>query len=235
MTSITIANTEIPVDQEGRVSLNALHKASGLGVHKTPGQWVRRDEVKLLIKELSVDLHLGQNVINLVKGGKNPGTYAHVDLAISYAGWISPAFQIKVNRTFYRVQTGDTTIVDEVLDRATPEDTKRTLIRNNTKHLRREFTDTLQKHGVTGPGYAKCTNEMYKGLFGGDSKSLRRQKGLPAKTNLRNHFSLKELFAVGLTEEVSKENIEEKDLHGNVECASECRLVANEVSKAANL
>ena len=29
------------------------------------------------------------------RGHYHGGTYAHPDLAISYAGWISPAFQLK--------------------------------------------------------------------------------------------------------------------------------------------
>lgn len=35
-----------------------------------------------------------------ILGGKTPGTFAHELLAISYAGWISPKFQLEVNRVF---------------------------------------------------------------------------------------------------------------------------------------
>lgn len=34
------------------------------------------------------------------------GTFAHELLAISYAGWISPAFQLPVNQVFMDYRTG---------------------------------------------------------------------------------------------------------------------------------
>lgn len=97
---LIISNTLIPVDHYNRVNLNALHKASGLDDHKKPSQWVRRRESKELINELRVNLPLDLEPMHSVRGGKSPGTFAHELLAISYAGWISPKFQLEVNRVF---------------------------------------------------------------------------------------------------------------------------------------
>ncbi|EOB3110387.1 TPA: phage antirepressor KilAC domain-containing protein [Yersinia enterocolitica] len=101
-----IAGVEITTDLEGRFNLNALHKASGLGEDKSPSQWMRRSTTKALINELSVNSHLADKVINSIKGGVTPGTFAHELLAVSYAGWISPAFQLQVNQTFLDYRTG---------------------------------------------------------------------------------------------------------------------------------
>ena len=35
-----IAGVEIVNDDHGRLNLNALHKASGLGKHKAPNKWL---------------------------------------------------------------------------------------------------------------------------------------------------------------------------------------------------
>lgn len=104
-----IAGVEITTDSEGRFNLNALHKASGLGEHKRPSKWLSIDPTKELISELinqSPLEGLAQNPINAIKGGANPGTFAHELLAISYAGWISPAFQLQVNQVFLDYRTG---------------------------------------------------------------------------------------------------------------------------------
>ncbi|UAN53475.1 phage antirepressor KilAC domain-containing protein [Serratia sp. JSRIV002] len=101
-----IAGVEITTDDEGRFNLNALHRASGLGDDKKPSQWLRRSSTKALIEELGANLHPGHNAINSVNGGANPGTFAHELLAIEYAGWISPAFRLKVNQTFIDYRTG---------------------------------------------------------------------------------------------------------------------------------
>jgi len=102
-----IAGVEITTDEEGRFNLNALHKASGLGDHKRPSKWLATEPTQDLIRELETQSPLtGLAPINSVKGGKAPGTFAHELLAISYAGWISPAFQLKVNQVFLDYRSG---------------------------------------------------------------------------------------------------------------------------------
>ncbi len=101
-----IAGVEITTDDEGRFNLNALHKASGQGEHKKPSEWLRTKQAQELVEELSGNLRLGQKAINSVKGGSSPGTFAHELLAVSYAGWISAAFQLQVNQTFIDYRTG---------------------------------------------------------------------------------------------------------------------------------
>ncbi|MDE9519728.1 KilA-N domain-containing protein [Xenorhabdus bovienii] len=101
-----IAGVEITTDSEGRFNLNALHKASNESDSKKPSEWLRLSSTKSLINELSGNSHLGQEVIKSVRGGTSPGTFAHELLAVSYAGWISPAFQLQVNQTFIDYRSG---------------------------------------------------------------------------------------------------------------------------------
>jgi len=107
-----IAGVEITTDSEGRFNLNALHKASGECESKKPSEWLRTKQAQELIAELSSQMelsgnfHLGQKAVNSVKGGVNPGTFAHELIALSYAGWIKPAFQLQVNQVFLDYRTG---------------------------------------------------------------------------------------------------------------------------------
>lgn len=98
---LIISDTLIPVDHYNRVNLNALHKASGKENSKRPSIWLTTKSACELVNELSKDSCLGQNVIKKQRGGNGGGgTFAHELLAISYAGWISPKFQLEVNRVF---------------------------------------------------------------------------------------------------------------------------------------
>ncbi|MDP8171528.1 KilA-N domain-containing protein [Pasteurella skyensis] len=107
---ITIANEVIALDESGRVSLNVLHKLSGTGKTKQPNNWLRLESTQELIAEIqSSDLRTGSSdrcsdlciaPLVTINGGNNRGTYAHELLAISYAGWISPRFQLQVNQAF---------------------------------------------------------------------------------------------------------------------------------------
>ncbi len=100
---VTIAGVEISTDSEGRFNLNALHNASGLGGNKAPAQWLRTKSAQEVINELQKDT---VQICIVSSEGRNGGTYAHQLLAVSYAGWISPAFQLQVNQAFIDYRTG---------------------------------------------------------------------------------------------------------------------------------
>jgi len=98
-----IAGVEITTDLEGRFNLNALHRASSEGAEKAPAKWFRNKQTKALISEL--EKQTGQ-ICTVTSEGRNGGSFAHELLAVSYAGWINPAFQLKVNQVFIDYRTG---------------------------------------------------------------------------------------------------------------------------------
>ncbi|MGJ0630050.1 KilA-N domain-containing protein [Xenorhabdus bovienii] len=98
-----IAGVEITTDAEGRFNLNALHKASGSEKKHGPSYWFALDGTKQLISELESQT---TEITVVKKEGKSGGTFAHELLAVSYAGWISPSFQLQVNQTFIDYRSG---------------------------------------------------------------------------------------------------------------------------------
>lgn len=102
-----IAGVEITTDDQDRFNLNALHKASGLGAHKTPSKWLANQSTIELIQELETQNPNSGSALKVNNGGNNQGTFAHELLAISYAGWISPKFQLQVNQTFIDYKNGN--------------------------------------------------------------------------------------------------------------------------------
>lgn len=112
-----IANVEIPMDEQGRYNLNLLHKASNTPESRKPSEWLRTKQAQELINELSGNSRFGVDPINIIRGGNSPGTFADEVLAVSYAGWLSPVFQIEVNRTFidYRTSTAPSQLNDASL------------------------------------------------------------------------------------------------------------------------
>lgn len=99
-----IAGVEINTDAEGRFSLNALHWASGGEKRHGPSYWLATETAKELTEALKKQT-TGIPVVTVE--GRNGGTFAHQLLAISYAGWISPAFQLHVNQVFLDYKTGN--------------------------------------------------------------------------------------------------------------------------------
>jgi phage antirepressor YoqD-like protein len=103
---LIVAGMDIPTDNEGRVNLNALFKASGVKKQKNPSQWMRLDSSNELVAEIEQNVNMHSAPIASQNGGKTPGIFAHELLAISYAGWISPKFQLMVNQAFIDMKTG---------------------------------------------------------------------------------------------------------------------------------
>ena len=105
---ITIANTLIAVDKEGRFCLNDLHKAAGAESRHQPAFFFRRPE----IQELEAELNSApaQSLSTITTQGRNGGTYVCKELVYAYAMWISPKFHLEVIRTFDAVATGQAPI-----------------------------------------------------------------------------------------------------------------------------
>ncbi|MFG6159611.1 KilA-N domain-containing protein [Halomonas sp. 1390] len=102
-----IAGHEITTDEHGRFNLNAIHKASGEGDHKRPSKWTVTTQSKELVAELETQSpNSGFAPLGAKHGGTGRGTYAHELLAISYAGWISPKYQLQVNQVFLDYRMG---------------------------------------------------------------------------------------------------------------------------------
>ena len=101
-----IAGIEIHTDDDGRFNLNTLHKAHialNPQLHKNtkqPADWLRLEGTKELINEFSNSEDLHSCPIDS-RSGRYGGTFVHELLAISYAGWISPRFQLQVNQVFF--------------------------------------------------------------------------------------------------------------------------------------
>jgi hypothetical protein len=105
-----IAGISITTDKEGRYNLNALHKASGGEKKNNPSYWLSLQGTQELILELEQqlsDTEISVSVVQSIKGGLNQGTFAHELLAVSYAGWISPKFQLMVNQVFLDYKKGE--------------------------------------------------------------------------------------------------------------------------------
>ena len=100
--SITLSNTAIRRDAEGRHSLNDLHKAAMAAgkaseVHR-PASFLRTAGVQEFVQTLS-DAQNCASVVS-IKGGKDQGTYADELVALRYAAWINPEFEVAVYRSF---------------------------------------------------------------------------------------------------------------------------------------
>jgi len=114
MNPLTIADIRIRQDAQGRYCLNDLHKAAvAAGANKRskePGEFFkarRTQELRRILEAESATENLRSTFapINAVESGpyEQRGTFVCLELVISYGQFVSPAFDLKVIRTFLGV------------------------------------------------------------------------------------------------------------------------------------
>ena len=101
---LVIADITIKTDEEGRYSLNDLHKASGVEERHAPWRFLRLDSTVALIAELQTTTSGGLEPVT-AKAGRYGGTYVVRELVYAYAMWISPKFHLEVIRAYDRLAT----------------------------------------------------------------------------------------------------------------------------------
>ncbi|WP_084250073.1 KilA-N domain-containing protein [Sphingomonas mali] len=227
-------------DGEGRLCLDDIFDLSGAKESKAPKHWRGNRASRELQAELQKKVTAGylkdgkpnSPVIHAGRGRGVMGTYAHPILAAAYAGYLSPKLEIEVREIWLRFRAGDATLADEILQRASVEANHWAGVRALARSNRNGYTDVLKEHGVVEKGYMACTEAVYQALLGGKSYELRARRGLPDKTNLRDHMNVDELSYVMAAEALSAERIEEEDRQGNADCVAASRLGASAIRSA---
>lgn len=219
----------------GLVNLTDLWKAAGEpeGKHD-PRQW-KRFAGQEFIDSVAQKLNVLPEHIYKTTRGKYGGSWVHWQIALAYAKYLSHDLHMHVNEVYMRYQAGDTTLADEIADKASLEEQEKMLKRLTGKVVRRHFTNTLQDHGVTRQvEFAICTNAIYKPLLGGTARQLRKQRHLPQKASLRDDMSIEELASVSFAEVASSKKIDRDGDYGVDECSHSCTAMAKKISELLN-
>lgn len=106
--TVVVNGVSVRVDSEGRYSLNDLHAAAVLKGEATesqrPSVFLRSAQIKRFVKALQAKALKSASEQNqplkVMKGGDNTGAWGVEILAIRYAAWIRPEFEINVYETF---------------------------------------------------------------------------------------------------------------------------------------
>ncbi len=131
---LAFGSLTIRQDDAGRYCINDLHKAAvanGVGKDIRPNEWLSLQTTEELAEILITENPAIDPIAR--KAGRYGGTYVVKPLVYAYAMWISPAFHIKVIRTFDAVvmQTLQQTSTAQQRRIEQLEDERRALIDRN--------------------------------------------------------------------------------------------------------
>lgn len=223
----------IKADKDGLFSMTDIYRQAqerGLSEGKrSPSDW-SRESGKEIIDFAKENLNARKTGIIKTTRGKGGGTLAVPEICLAYAKYLSPELHMEVNQTFLRAKSGDVSLADEIVDRASDEDQVLHLMRTAGKVQRKHFTGALSKHEVDGKGYAICTDAIYTGAFNACAKELRKLKNLPEKTNVREHMTVQEIIQTAHAEMIAVRNMDATKARGTTECAQVCEAAARKVA-----
>jgi len=218
---------EVKYDDERLIDVTAMWRAVGSPKDKSFYEWKRREGVSF-IRDLVKSLNTAQSRVLRTTQGRTGGSWAHWQIALAYAKYLSNEFHRFVNEAF-REWVEEKADPGLKADRAVQGyhsrgyDEKWVSARMDGIVKRNYLTDTLQTHGVQPPyGYARCTDAINREVLGGSAKEINLAKGLPAKAKTRDHLTVLELGALKFAETMAEEVVKMNDARGNAHCEAVC-------------
>ncbi|NEM96198.1 phage antirepressor KilAC domain-containing protein [Pontibacter burrus] len=115
-------NHPITFNANGEVMVNATQMAKPFG--KRPNDFLRAEQTEGFIEALSDRYGISRNaIVQILQGGTTQGTWMHQKLALKFAGWLSPEFELWVyDRIEELLTTGKTELKplsdDEMISRS---------------------------------------------------------------------------------------------------------------------
>ncbi len=116
--ALTYAGTEIHQRHE-MLSLTDMWRAAGSDPSRRPAEWARSEDATRFVSFLAETLNVGISHIDLFRserGGNRPGTWAHWQIGLAYAKYLSPEFHVWCNTVVRERMEGRTSITLRDLD-----------------------------------------------------------------------------------------------------------------------
>ena len=104
--------------KDNRICLTDFWKAVGRPKNKSAPQWLGLPQTVNFIMKLQSKIGASQTIIEKCD---EFGTFAHWQIALAYAKYLSTDLEMHMNEVYMRFQTGDVTLADQIADKAHPE------------------------------------------------------------------------------------------------------------------
>lgn len=178
-----VYNGEVIRDRDEMLSLTDMWKAAGQPETKRPAEWLRQDATKEFI-EIVAASNMGQNHIS-TRRGNNGGTFAHWQIALAYAKYLSPEFHMWCNQVVRERMEGKSVSVanlpPEVLEMIRRDDG----ISRMLAHKVTGIESTVQTLAAVVSAMAAVVQPAHPGLYvtGKTSGEIWEEHGLPRMKN----------------------------------------------------
>lgn len=89
--------TALVFTHDNKINLTDMWRAADGRSSQRPANWLQHDETQKFLESLKKQSNVFQDYIETKRGGTNPGTWGHYQIALAYAKYLSPEFHIWCN------------------------------------------------------------------------------------------------------------------------------------------
>ena len=231
----------IKFDGEQKISLTDLWKASGSVAHQKPVQWLRLPETSKFNNAVSQKLKVGLSHLLETTKGRTGGTFAHWQIALAYAKYLSPELHMFVNECFkdrMEEEQNPELAISRGRERAIRHwkkigmDSKWIEQRINAIESRLNLNQTIASLCSDKRAFSLCGGEINKPILGETATQRRGRLGLPKSKPIRETCDAEELAALALVDLVATRRLHEKGVKGNSACQKVCKETAMAIASA---
>lgn len=230
---IIIGKSPVSTNADGLISLTDLWKAAGSNPKHRPAHWAQQDAVADFAKKVGEKENVRQKYLFQSKPGKGGGTFAHWQIALAYAKYLSPELHMAVNEVFMRYKAGDPTLAEEVIDKVEdPTALERIERRARAKKQYKQLASVVFAKGGHRKTIAQVADTNNLSVTGFTAQDLKYVRGGKEYLSSREVYSSDELAHVAFLESLEAKAMA-KSKGGHDTIVSIAQSVATEVSALA--
>ena len=238
--AFTYGGVAVRLNPDRLVNLTQMWEADGRPANKDPREW-RRKEGRKFIADLGLHLNVAESHIIFAQRGKGKATWAHWQIALAYAKYLSTAFHRFVNEAFreWAEEKADPGLkmqraVDGYRRGGKPDPW--IVERKEGIVTRKAMVSTMADHNCRRAGddnpFAEATRAISLAVLGKTPREIKAARGLPASARTRDNLDEYELVRIRFAESESKRLMQSEAADGNRECVDCCRRAARAVKIA---
>ena len=196
--------------KDGLINLTDLWKAHGdPNKRNHPNVFLRSNGTSDFVDKCAKSLKVDKNELLSIQRGSQGGTFAHWQIALAYAKWLSPEFHLQVNDVYRRVKQADPTIAESIIDRTeNVEDLKRIEARVRNRQSNVGLNNTIADCGGKAKTCAFVANNNNVAITGKTAKELRKEHNLPDKASTRPFLETDQMIDMAFLERLERKSLE---------------------------
>jgi hypothetical protein len=231
--TFAVRGMKIPYDADGRANITAVWIAAGRPKSRNPDFWLQNAKAREFVASVQAKSKSGNpDLLRTVRGNvANRGTWAHWQIALAYASWMSPEIHQEVNegyRKWLEEEKNPGLKIERGIEKYRQMGMSSEWINERIEGIavRKQLTSTMHDHNCKPNGkenpYAEVSRSVSLAATGQTPKEFKKSKGLCKSGSTRDAMNEQQINRTKFLESECSWAIKKRAADGNKECLEVC-------------